>query len=146
MDQSTILKKGLRLLQQQLQPEEVLDHLLSVDILSQVEYDRCRDTKVKCDQTRELVMLLMCKGEQAYKEFCIVLNKDQRHVKQALDDIALGKGMYCQIRLCVAIIGTPIISKKSRCGVKRRKCVVIDKQSIVWLRKLLKCSCSNILV
>ncbi|XP_071085774.1 uncharacterized protein [Haliotis cracherodii] len=90
MDPSTILKKGLRLLQQQLQPEEVLDHLLSVDLLSQVEYDRCRDMKVKCDQTRELVMLLMCKGEQAYKEFCIVLNQDQRHVKQVLDDIALG--------------------------------------------------------
>ncbi|XP_046546296.1 uncharacterized protein LOC124256351 [Haliotis rubra] len=92
MDPSTILKKNLPLLMQQLQPDGVLDHLVSVDVLSEVEYDRCRDQKVKSDRIRELVRLLMCKGERGYREFCIVLDRDQRHVKQALDHTARGEG------------------------------------------------------
>ncbi|XP_067668956.1 CAP-Gly domain-containing linker protein 1-like [Haliotis asinina] len=94
MDPSRILNKNLPLLIQQLQPDEVLDYLLSEDVLSQAEYDRCRDNNVKSDRIRELIRLLMCKGERGYREFCKVLDRDQRHVKQALDNTARGEGSH----------------------------------------------------
>ena len=71
-------------LKQKLTPDEVLDYLLSVRLITKSEFDRCREIQGRANQVGEPLDILKGKWEKGYKEFCTTLGETQNQLKDRL--------------------------------------------------------------
>ncbi|XP_071085546.1 paramyosin-like isoform X1 [Haliotis cracherodii] len=85
MKHAEIIRRNLPLLKRDLHPEEVLDNLWSTGAFSDLEYEICKEEDKKRAQTEKLLEILMKKDEDVYKQFCVVLHENHRHLKEQLD-------------------------------------------------------------
>ncbi|XP_048243113.1 uncharacterized protein LOC124126390 [Haliotis rufescens] len=88
MHHAEIIRRNLPLLKRDLHPEEVLDNLWSTGAFSDLEYRSCKEEDKKRAQTEKLLEILMKKEENVYKQFCVVLHENHRHLKEQLDKTA----------------------------------------------------------
>ncbi|XP_048243115.1 uncharacterized protein LOC124123914 isoform X1 [Haliotis rufescens] len=88
MHHAEIIRKNLPLLKSDLHPEEVLDSLWSTGAFSELEYRSCKEEDKKRAQTEKLLEILMKREEDVYKQFCVVLHENHRHLKEQLDKTA----------------------------------------------------------
>uniref|UniRef100_A0A8C5R7U2 Caspase-2 n=1 Tax=Leptobrachium leishanense TaxID=445787 RepID=A0A8C5R7U2_9ANUR len=90
----TLVKHRLFLLNEML-PDEVLEHLRSENILTQLMYDKIKAKRVTFDQNSTLLDLLPKRGPKAFSLFCRALRAtEQEHLAERLED-------ELQDRMCI---------------------------------------------
>ncbi|XP_046572966.1 calcium-binding and coiled-coil domain-containing protein 2-like isoform X6 [Haliotis rubra] len=85
-----ILQKNHKYLEENLQVGPVLDALYEKCVLTQADYDRCRQAGTeKCEMVLET---LKKKGVEGYKTLCAVLDTNQPFIKERLDKTSTEAG------------------------------------------------------
>jgi hypothetical protein len=87
-----LLRRNLPFLEQNLQADDVLEGLYEQGVFTSSDREKCLATKTRQMKSRTLIELVMNKGEDGYKSFCVLLHRLQPDLKDVLDRSASGEG------------------------------------------------------
>jgi hypothetical protein len=87
-----LLRRNLPFLEQNLQADDVLEGLYEQGVFTSSDREKCLAAKTRQTKSRALMELVMNKGEDGYKSFCVLLHRLQPDLKDVLDRSASGEG------------------------------------------------------
>ncbi|XP_046570764.1 uncharacterized protein LOC124279010 [Haliotis rubra] len=85
LDHQVILRKNWIFLKNKLEPEKVLDYLYQDGVFSEADRDTVLSKAPRWERCDALLDILKKKGQDAYKTFCVALDKEQNFIKEHLD-------------------------------------------------------------
>ncbi|XP_067669538.1 uncharacterized protein [Haliotis asinina] len=84
-----LLRKNWVFFKDNLEPQKVLDYLYQDGVFSETDRDIVLSKAVRRERCDALLDILKKKGPDAYKSFCVALDKEQTFIKEKLDKMSI---------------------------------------------------------